>query len=55
MTQIEVFVFLLQQEEKEDKAEQEGQKQPEEKHHHVLDLVKTSNIRNITLIVCLVW
>lgn len=43
--------FLLQDGEKEDMKE-EG---PEERHHHVLDLLKTSNIRSITLIVCLVW
>lgn len=42
-------------EEKEEQEEQEEQKHPEEKHHHILHLVKTNNIRNITLIVCLVW
>lgn len=45
----EGFVFLLQD------KENESKKQSEERHHHILDLLKTSNIRNITLIVCLVW
>lgn len=44
--------FCLQDPDKESKKQK---KKTEEKHHHILDLLKTSNIRNITLIVCLVW
>lgn len=40
---------VLQKEEKEEKE------QPKSKDHNILHLLKTSNIRNITLIVCLVW
>lgn len=40
---------VLQKEEKEEKE------QPKSEHHNILHLLKTSNIRNITLIVCLVW
>lgn len=35
--------------------QQQKQKKVSTKHHNAYDLVKTSNIRRVTLIVCLVW
>lgn len=47
MSIIHVYqVFISQGDEK---------KMDSTKHHNVIHLLKTSNIRNVTLIVCLVW
>lgn len=38
-----------------DEQQQKQKKKVSTKHHNAYDLVKTTNIRRVTLIVCLVW